>query len=59
MGCHFLLQGTFPNLLNPGIKTASPESPAPQADSLPLSYRRLAKAGGKTDLALGLDLGTS
>ena len=34
VGCHALLQG----LSNPGIKPMSPETPALQADSLPLSY---------------------
>ena len=34
-GLHFLLQGIFPD---PGIKLASPPTPAPKADSLPLSH---------------------
>ena len=33
MGCHFLLQGIFPN---PGIQSVSP---ALQVDSLPLSHQ--------------------
>lgn len=37
-GCHFLLQGTF---LTPGVK---PESPALQADSLPLATTEASKS---------------
>ena len=36
VGCHALLQGNLPD---PGIKPTSPEAPALQADSLPLSCR--------------------
>ena len=35
VGCCALLQG---NILDPGIKTMSPVSPALQVDSLPLSH---------------------